>query len=41
MWEKMWLDSAETMLGIAESSFANFENQVNSYGGPENVQLIA
>lgn len=41
MWEEMWLDSAETMLGIAESSFAKFEGQVNSYGGPENVQLIA
>src|SRR5258708_31185826 len=40
MWEKMWLDTAETMLGIAEDAFSQFESQVKVYGGPENLQLI-
>jgi hypothetical protein len=40
MWETMWLDSAETMLRIAEDSFGKFESQVQRYGGPEHVQLV-
>ena len=40
MWETMWLDSAETMLRIAEESFAKFESQVKRFGGPEHVQLV-
>ncbi|HEX7020871.1 MAG TPA: hypothetical protein VF159_12715 [Gemmatimonadaceae bacterium] len=40
MWESMWLDSAETMLRIAEDSFAKFETQVERYGGPERVRLV-
>lgn len=40
MWEATWLDSAETMLRIAEDSFETFQSQVQKYGGPENVRLI-
>ena len=40
MWETMWLDNAETVLGLAETSFSKFEKQVSSYGGPENVRLV-
>lgn len=40
MWEKMWLDSAESILSSAEQSFSRFEAQVDSYGGPENVRMI-
>lgn len=40
MWETMWLDTAETMLRIAEDAFAKFEGQVQRYGGPENVRLV-
>jgi hypothetical protein len=40
MWETMWLDSAEQILSSAEKSFAKFESQVSSYGGPENVRMI-
>jgi hypothetical protein len=40
MWEKMWLDSAEIILSSAEQSFAKFESQVRSYGGPEKVRMV-
>jgi len=40
MWEATWLDSAETMLRIAEDSFETFQQQVRKYGGPESVRLI-
>ena len=40
MWERMWLDSADMILTMAEQGFNKFEDQVTKYGGPENVRLF-
>lgn len=40
MWERMWLDSADVILTMAEQGFNAFENQVAKYGGPENVRMF-
>ncbi len=40
VWESTWLDTAATVLKIAEDAFTKFEQQAERYGGPENVALI-
>ena len=40
MWERMWLDSADVILTMAEQGFNKFEDQVRKYGGPENVRMF-